>query len=731
MAEQARVSRRDFLKTGATTAAGLTIAFYIPSRLTEAALAQSLDGATGAAAFEPNGWVHIGTDGLVTITVDKSEMGQGVWTSLPMLVAEELEVDMKSVRVGPTPENPSAWTRRMGTGGSSSVRSSYEMLRKAGATAREMLVAAAAQQWGVDASDCRAESGAVIHTKTGRKLSYGQLAASAAKLPVPENPQLKDPKHFRLLGKRMPRTDTPLKVNGTAQFGIDVRVPGMLYASVERSPVFGGAVKSVDDSRARTMPGVKRIVRLEPVKSARSESAVAVVAESYWQALSARRALKIEWDEGANAALDSVGISAKLAQMAQHPGIQARKEGDATSAMAGAAKMIEAVYEVPYLAHATMEPMNCTAHVHADGCDVWAPTQGQSGTQRVAAEVAGLPVEKVRVHTTYLGGGFGRRSETDFVAEAVQLSKAVGAPVQVLDTREDDIRHDFYRPTTYNRFSAAFDASGDPVAWTHRIVGASIAVSKGNTPRNGIDGSLVEGAANVPYEIPNILVEQTIADLPIPLGYWRSVGSSHNAFVTECFFDEVARAAGKDPYELRRALLANHPRHLGVLELAAQKAGWGTPLPQGRTRGIAVAEAFGSFVAEVAEVSIDANGKPRVHRVVCAVDCGPVVNPDTIEAQMQSGIVYGLTAALYGDITIDRGRVRQGNFDSYPMLRMNEMPVVEVYVVPSTEKQGGIGEPGTPPIAPAVCNAIYAATGKPIRKLPIMRDGKSRIAERE
>jgi isoquinoline 1-oxidoreductase beta subunit len=307
----------------------------------------------------------------------------------------------------------------------------------------------------------------------------------------------------------------------------------------------------------------------------------------------------------------------------------------------------------------------------------------------------------------------------------------MGAPVQVLDTREDDIRHDFYRPTTYNRFSAAFDASGDPVAWTHRIVGASIAVSKGNTPRNGIDGSLVEGAANVPYEIPNILVEQTIADLPIPLGYWRSVGSSHNAFVTECFFDEVARAAGKDPYELRRTLLANHPRHLGVLELAAQKAGWGTPLPQGRTRGIAVAEAFGSFVAEVAEVSIDASGKPRVHRVVCAVDCGPVVNPDTIEAQMQSGIVYGLTAALYGDITIDRGRVRQGNFDSYPMLRMNEMPVVEVYIVPSTEKQGGIGEPGTPPIAPAVCNAIYAATGKPIRKLPIIRDGKSRIAERE
>ncbi|HET7563768.1 MAG TPA: xanthine dehydrogenase family protein molybdopterin-binding subunit [Gemmatimonadaceae bacterium] len=730
MSSDTRVSRRDFLKTGVTSAAGLTIAFYIPSRLTDAALAESLDGTRDGDEFSPNGWVHIGTDGNVTITVDKSEMGQGVWTSLPMLVAEELEVDLKSVRVGPTPENPAGWARRMGTGGSSSVRSSYDLLRKAGATARVMLVSAAAQQWGVDASDCRAESGAVIHTKTGRKLTYGQLASRAAKLDVPADPPLKDPKDFRLLGHRVPRTDTPLKVNGTARFGIDVRVPGMLYASVERSPVFGGTIARIDDSRAKAMPGVKRIVRLDPVKSARSEAAVAVVAESYWQAFSARRALVIEWDEGANASLDSAGISASLAKLAEKPGVQARKEGDATSAMASAAKMIDAVYEVPYLAHATMEPMNCTAHVRADGCDVWAPTQGQSGTQRVAAEVAGLPPEKVRVHTTYLGGGFGRRSETDFVAEAVALSKAMGAPVQMIDTREDDIRHDFYRPTTYNRFSAAFDASGDPIAWTHRIVGPSISVSKGFPPRNGIDGSLIEGAANVPYEFPNILVEQTIADLPIPLGYWRSVGSSHNAFVTECFFDEVARAAGKDPFELRRTLLANHPRHRGVLELAAQKAGWGMPLPAGRARGIAMAESFGSFVTEVVEVSLDANGKPRVHRVVCAVDCGPTVNPDTIEAQMQSGIVYGLTAALYGDITIDRGRVRQGNFDSYPMLRMNEMPAVEVYIVPSTEKQGGIGEPGTPPIAPAVCNAIFTLTGKPIRTLPIMRGGKSRIAER-
>ena len=722
------VSRRDFLRAGATTAAGLTIAFYIPSRFTEVARGHAPSVPGNDAAFAPNGWVHIGTDGMVTITVDKSEMGQGVNTSYPMLVAEELDADLALVRVGAAPENPAGWTRRMGTGGSSSVRSSYDTLRKAGATARGMLVAAAAQQWGVDASACRTEKGAVIHTATGRTLRYGALVSRAAALPAPSDPPLKNPAEFRILGTRVRRLDTPAKVNGTARFGIDTRVPGMLYASIERSPAFGGGISRVDDSRARTMPGVKRVVQLAAVKSARSENAVAVVADSYWHALAARRALHIEWNDGPNGSLDSTAIRARLAQLAEKAGIPARMEGDAGAAMKSSAKTIEAVYEVPYLAHATMEPMNCTAHVRDDGCDVWAPTQGQSGTQQVAAEVAGLPPEQVRVHTTYLGGGFGRRSETDFVAEAVQLSRVMGAPVQVIDTREDDVRHDFYRPTTYNRFAAGFDAGGRVVAWTHRIVGASIATSKGRPPRDGIDGSLVEGAANVPYEIPGILVEQTIADLPIPLGYWRSVGSSHNAYLTECFVDEVARAAGKDPYEFRRALLANHPRHLGVLELAAEKAGWGKPLPTGRTRGIAVAESFGSYVAEVAEVSLDGNGVPRVHRVVCAVDCGPIVNPDTIEAQMQSGIVYGLTAALYGDITIDRGRVRQGNFNDYPMLRMKEMPAVEVYIVPSSEKQGGIGEPGTPPIAPAVCNAIFAATGKPVRRLPIVRDGKSTIA---
>ncbi len=723
MSAEPHVSRRDFLKTGATVSAGLTIAFYLPSRL-----AERLGAAPPDAAFAPNGWVHIGTDGMVTLTVDKSEMGQGVNTSMPMLLAEELEVDLKTVRVGPTPENPAAWSRRMGTGGSSSVRTSYAALRKAGAAARVMLVAAAAQQWGVDAAGCRAEHGTVVHAATNRKLTYAQLAARAATLAVPTDPPLKDPKDFRLLGTRAPRLDTAGKVNGTAEFGIDVRVPGMLYASIERAPSFGGKPKRVDASRANATPGVKRVVPLDSVEAARTDSSVAVVADHYWQALTGRRALTIEWDGGANASLDTARIDAKLGELAGHPGVQARTEGDASAAIAGAAKRIEAVYEVPYLAHATMEPMNCTARVDPNGCDVWAPTQGQSAAQRMAMQITGLPPEQVRVHTTYLGGGFGRRSEPDFVAEAVQLAKAMGAPVQVIWTREDDIRHDFYRPTTYNQFTAAFDAGGNPIAWTHHIVGPSISVSKGNTPRNGIDGSLVEGAANLPYGIPNILVQQTIADLPIPLGYWRSVGNSHNSFVTEAFFDEMARAGGTDPYELRRTLLAQQPRHLGVLNLAAEKAGWGKRLPEGQYRGIAVAEAFGSYVAEVAEISIASDGKPRVHRVVCAVDCGPTVNPDTIEAQMQGGIVYGLSAALYGDITIDAGGVRQGNFNDYPVVRMNEMPAVEVYIVSSTEKQGGIGEPGVPPIAPAVCNAILSATGTPVRRLPIIQNGKSRIA---
>ena len=488
-----------------------------------------------------------------------------------------------------------------------------------------------------------------------------------------------------------------------------------------------GTIKRYGATKAKALPGVRAVVELEPSPWTGKDGAwgvgcaagVAVVADTYWHAFQGRKALEVEWNEGEAASLGSDGIRAELARLADQPGVEAKKVGDPVAALAGAAQRLDAVYEVPFLHHATMEPMTCTAHVQANGCDVWAPTQNQTRAQEVAAELAGLPKEKVRIHTTFLGGGFGRRLEPDFVSEAVRVSKAVGAPVKVIWTREDDTQHGFYRPASYNRFAAGLDAAGNPVAWTHRVVGTPIRLKFGPLPK-GLDGSLVDGAEDLPYGIPNLLVDQVAADfLPIPRGFWRSVGISHNAFVVESFLDEVATAAKKDPYELRRALLKDKPRHLRTLELVAEKAGWGTPLPAGRARGIALAEWQPTVCAQVAEVSVDSGGVVHVHRVVCAVDCGPVVNVGQIEAQMQGGIVYGLTAALYGEITIDHGRVTQGNFIDYPMMRINEMPAVEVHVVPSTEKQGGIGEPSVGPIAPAVCNAIFAATGKRIRKLPI------------
>jgi isoquinoline 1-oxidoreductase subunit beta len=445
-----------------------------------------------------------------------------------------------------------------------------------------------------------------------------------------------------------------------------------------------------------------------------------VLGKGTWQALSGRRALDVEWDEGPGAANDSASLWARFAESATRPGVAARTTGDARAALAGAAQRLEVVYELPFLHHATMEPMNCTAHVRADGCDVWAPTQAQTNAQEVAAELTGLPKEKVRIHTTLLGGGFGRRAEQDFVSEAVLLSKKTGRPVQVVWTREDDVRHSFYRPATHNRLAAGLDASGKLVAWTHHIVGPAILKFKFGELDKGVDRTLVEGAANVPYAIPNVLVEQTVMDTAVPIGFWRSVGSSHNAFVTECFFDEIARAAKRDPYEFRRELLKEQPRHLAALDLAADKAGWGKALPEGRFRGIAVAESFGSFVAQVAEISLGSDGSPRVHRVVVAVDCGPYVNPDTIVAQMESGVVYGLSAALYGEITLEKGRVQQSNFHDYPVLRMAEMPRVETHIIESAGKMGGIGEPGTPPIAPAVANAIHSGTGRPVRRLPIV-----------
>ena len=718
MSAPTSITRRDFVET----AAGLVIAFHLP-------LPRAV-GSTRAAAkgpFAPNAWIRIDTDGIVTLTLDRSEMGQGSQTGLAMILAEELDADWSAVRLGPMPENPAGWSRTMRTGGSHAIEGSWDLLRKAGATAREMLLSAAAQTWGVEKSECHAEQGAVVHAASGRRLPYGRLVARAAALPVPSDAPLKDPKDFRLVGTRARRLDTPAKVDGSAVFGIDVKVPGMLIASIERSPVLGGKVKKVNADWAKELPGVRHVVELEASSwmgpaggwAAGCAAGVAVVADTYWQAVVGRRALRIDWDEGNAAALDSASLRSQLAALAERPAIVAETVGDAGAALAGAAKRIDAVYDVPFVHHATMEPMNCTAHVQPDGVDVWAPTQNQGDAQKVAAQVSGLPVDKVRIHTTLSGGGFGRRLEPDFVSEAVRVSRAVGAPVKVIWSREDDMRNGFYRPTSYNLFRAGLDATGRPVAWTHRIAGTPLRLKFGPLEK-GIDDSLVDGAVMLPYAIPNVLVDQATLELaPVPRGPWRSVGVSHNGFVTECFLDEIAAAGGHDPFELRRELLQKKPRHLRALVLAAEKASWGTPLPAGHGRGIALAEWGPTVCAEVAEVVVDADGTVHVPRVTCAVDCGPAVNPGQIEAQMQGGIVFGLSAALYGEITLAGGRVVQGNFDTYPVVRMPEAPAVEVHIVPSTDTQGGTGEPGVPPIAPAVCNAIFAATGKRIRKLPI------------
>ncbi|MDH3446010.1 MAG: xanthine dehydrogenase family protein molybdopterin-binding subunit, partial [Deltaproteobacteria bacterium] len=676
------LSRRGFLKAG-IAAGGLLLGFHTPG------LKRLASGASSEQATL-NSWVRIAGDGSVTIIVGQSEMGQGIMTSVPMIIADELEAEWSKVRVEQAPANPVYGDPRRGgdqsTNGSRSIRNLMPIWRRAGAAAKEMLVAAAAKEWGVSADECVAEQNIVTHRPSGRKLTYGELADKAAALPVPKEPKLKSPDQFRYIGKAVARVDTPMKVTGQGVYGIDVNVPGMLIASVERCPVFGGKVASFDATKAKAVKGVRHVVQIS--------SGVAVVANSYWTAKKGREALKITWDEGPNARLSSSEISRTYAEIAKQPGPVARKEGDVAATLAGAAKTMEGIYEVPFLAHATMEPMNCTAQVTKDNCEIWVGTQSQSGTQRTGMRITGLSRDKVKVNTMLLGGGFGRRGGQDFVADAVETSKAINSPVKVVWSREDDMRHDHYRPATYNVLRAALDERGKPSAWLHRIVAPSIAAQIGRPLKDGIDSLMTEGAANLPYEIPNLQVEYIYKDFGIPVGFWRSVGASQNAFITESFVDELAAAAGKDPFEFRQDLLIKAPRHKGVLELAAEKADWGKPLPQGRFRGIAVAFSYGSYAAEVAEVSVDNDGKVRVHRVVCALDCGIFVNPDTVRAQVEGSIVWGLTAALYGAITIDKGRVQQSNFHDYQMLRINEMPKVEVHIVSSGAPAGGVGEPG-------------------------------------
>ncbi len=727
------LSRRTFLRAGAAAGGGLLVSFSLPARI-DAAFAP---GASPARAFMPNGFIRIDPDGRVTLVMHKVEMGQGTYTSMPMLLAEELEVDLSQVRLEHAPPDDALYAEPLfgvqETGGSTSVRGNWEPLRRAGATARSLLVSAAAETWEVPPGTCRAANGAVIHGPTGRSLSYGALVDRAARLPVPGNVPLKDPKDFKLIGTPVRRLDTPGKVDGTTQFGIDVRLPGMKFAAVAACPVFGGKLTSVDDAKAKAIPGVQQVVRLE--------DAVAVIAGDTWAAKQGLAALDIRWDEGPNANLSSADIVQQLATASQKAGAVAHQEGDVARAMAGAAQKVEAIYELPFLAHATMEPVNCTVHVRPDACDIWVGTQVPTFTQTAAARVTGLSKGKVQVHNHFLGGGFGRRLEVDFVIQAVQIAKQVTGPVQVLWSREEDIQHDMYRPYYYDRIAAGLDAQGMPVAWTHRVTGSSIMARVVNQlfPKTlrvmraaglhqlwamvkGLDVDAVEGAAEPPYALPNIRVDYVRQEPPgVPTAFWRGVGPTHSIFVVESFIDELAAAARRDPFEYRRALLDRSPRARAVLELAAERAGWGRPLPAGSGggRGIALLHAFGSYIAQVADVVVSTQGDVRVRRVVCAVDCGTVVNPDTVKAQMESGIVFGITAALWGEITIKHGRVEQHNFHDYRMLRMSETPTIEVHLVKSPEAPGGVGEPGTSTVMPAVTNAIFAATGRRIRKLPV------------
>ncbi|MEW6532899.1 MAG: molybdopterin cofactor-binding domain-containing protein [Thermodesulfobacteriota bacterium] len=730
------LQRRYFLKVSALAGVGLLVGCGW------GAGAPSLSKAGNKRqALVPNAWIRIGEDDLVTVMVKHSEMGQGITTASAMIVAEELEVDWQKVRAEIAPADPAYKNPAMGiqaTGGSTGVHTSWEVLRQAAAATRELLVAAAASTWGVAAKECRAVSGTIVHQPTSRSLRYRQLLEKAATLPLPQNPALKSHEQFKVIGKPFPRLDTRAKVYGFAEYGTDVRVPGMLTATVIHPPVLGGRVKSIDASEALKMPGVRHVLPIT--------AGVAVVADDFWRASKAAEAVKVSWDAPEeNLRLSTERIRAHWADLAKTEGKRVRDQGSVDSAFAAAAKIVEAVYELPFQAHGCPEPMNCTVQIHDGVCDIWVPTQNQGSTQAIAAKVAGLGVDAVRVHTTFLGGGFGRRFSVDFVAEAVELAKQMKAPVKVIWSREEDIRNDHFRPASYQAVRAALAADGAIKAFWHRLVGPNEvdsiveilvpAIIPDWVPRpikNGASKAVIPvgkyamsakyattHAGTVGYAIDNVRVEYINDNPGVPVGPWRAVYNTRHAFVVESFMDEIAAASGKDPFQMRYDLLKNAPKLRTVLELAATKAGWGTRLPEGIHRGIALDEFDGTSVAMVAEVSVNGKGVVKVHRIVAAVDCGTVINPKIVEAQISGGIAFGLTATIKSAITIKDGRAEQGNFHDFPLLRMNEMPEVEVYTVPSTAAPTGIGEIGVPPVAPAVANAVAAATGKRVRSLPI------------
>ncbi len=703
-------SRRAFLKISAAAGGGLLVAVAL-GRFGAAAFAAE------AQEFAPNAFIRIGRDGKVTLVIGQVEMGQGTFTSMPMLIAEELEVDLADVTVEQAPPDDKLYGNPLlgfqATGGSTSVRAFWTPLREAGAAARTLLLKAAAETWGVDPDSLSAEDGEVVDKAAGRKLGYGALAGKAATYPAPDKVALKDPKDFKLIGTPAKRVDTPSKVNGSAKFGIDTLLPGLKFAAVAASPVFGGKLKSVDDAKAMAIKGVRQIVKLDDV--------VAVIADHNGAARKGLDALQITWDDGPNAHFSSADLIAQMQQAAGTDAVVAVKEGDVAQALGAAARKIEAVYQHPFLAHAALEPMNCTVEVRADGCEIWVGTQVITRAQATAAKVTGLPLEQVKVHNHLIGGGFGRRLDVDGITQAVRIAKEVKGPVKVVWSREEDTQHDVYRPYYYDVLAAGLDETGLPVAFSHRVVGSSI-LARWAPPlfKNGLDFDAVEGASG-PYGFPNLLIDYVRHEPPAGMttGWWRGVGMTHNAFMVEGFVDELAAAAKKDAVEYRRALLAKSPRARAVLDLAAEKAGWGAPLPEGSGRGVSLIFGFGSYLAQIAEVAVEKDGTVHVQRVVQALDCGRNVNPDTLKAQMQGGAIFGITAALYGEITLKEGRVEQANFDTYQLLRINEAPKMEVYIIDSQEAPGGAGEPGTAGIAAAVVNAIFAATGKRLRKLPI------------